>query len=305
MRVTPSCRAWILHRIRLPILLCVAATYSLLPGCAHRHSAMASVPRAWRDANPWGPEGLEARAKGELKPRFYTDQMAEWAAFARGNLQDGDILFRYGYSRCVSDFFENIVVTGTSDTSFTHNGIVFHQGEEVWVYDVEPDPQGVRKIPFEFWMLDTIPGRFAVMRLKEPYRATIPQALTYCEEAWRRQPPFDKGLRLDDDRLYCSEMIEKAFRSAGLALSEPITMPCLPRYEHYRPLRPLVERFTELSFEEPQFNLGNEHFGTYGSPYLELVNGGEKRKHGSAIPPICPPTPFPAKQTFADCVTAP
>jgi hypothetical protein len=79
----------------------------------------------------------------------------------------------------------------------------------------------------------------------------------------------------------------------------------LPRYEHYLPLKPLVERFTELSFDEPQFNLGNEYFGTFGSPYLDLVYGGENRKHGEAKPPICPPVPFPAKPTFADCVTSP
>jgi hypothetical protein len=141
--------------------------------------------------------------------------------------------------------------------------------------------------------------------LKEPYRGTIPQALTYCEEAWRRQPPFDNGLRLDDDRLYCSEMIEKAFRSAGLSLSEPIIIPCLPNFEHYKSLKPLVDRFTELSFEEPMFNLGNDNFGMYGSSYLDLVYGGENRQHGEGKPPLCPPTPFAPKQSFADCVTKP
>jgi hypothetical protein len=257
-------------------------------------TTMATVPREWRDTNPWSPEALDARARGELKPLFYTEEMAGWAAFARQNLQDGDILFRYGKSARLKDRFVNGVLTGVQDSRFTHDAIVFHEGDEVWVYDAQPEPQGVRKLPFEFYMLDTVPGTLAIKRLKEPYRGCIPQALTYCEEAWHRQPPFDSALKLDDDRLYCSEMIEKAFRSAGLALSDPITVRCLPRYNHYRFLGSVAERFTEIRMDEPEFAPGNDYYGTYGSPYLDLVYGGEKRKHGSPKPPICPPVPFPA-----------
>jgi hypothetical protein len=260
-------------------------------GCAATGS-MATVPRPWRKTNPWGPEALQARARGELQPLFYTRQMACWAAFARHNLRDGDILFRHARNTSLRTCFSNHVLTTGCSSSFTHNGIAFHEGGTVWVYDVEPDPQGVRKIPFEFWMLDTQPGSLAVKRVRAPFRHCIPQAHAYLEEVWLRQPPFDMGLRLDDERLYCSEMIEKAYRSAGLPLSDPIPIRCLPGYNRYRLLRPVAEAFTEIRVDEPIFALGNVWYGTYGSPYLELVYGGETRH--SVKPPLCPPVPFPA-----------
>ena len=43
-----------------------------------------------------------------------------------------------------------------------------------------------------------------------------------AERAFEAQIPFDRGFKLDDDRLYCAELVEKAFRSAGLPLSEPV-----------------------------------------------------------------------------------
>src|SRR5437899_3312821 len=105
-----------LPRVRLRLCLAFGALLALQSGCVLHKSTMATVPREWRDTNPWGPEALAARARGELKPLFYSDQMAEWAAFARETLQDGDILFRYGKSAGLNDRFVNGVLTGISDS---------------------------------------------------------------------------------------------------------------------------------------------------------------------------------------------
>jgi hypothetical protein len=265
-------------------------------GCAlgGPQGTMATVPREWRKTNPWSPTALAARDRGELKMLFYTPQMAAWQAWAREHLQDGDILFRFGVSYTLKDKVNDCVQTGLSDSRFNHNAIVVHRGEEVWLYDAEPAPEGIRKIPFEVWMLETRPDSMTVKRLRPEYRHTIPQALAYCEAAWQRQPPFDDALRLDDERLYCTEMIEKAFRSAGLALSEPVQSRCFPNYNtlRFRFIGVLTELLTEIRLDEPIFALGNLSFGTYSSPYLETVYGASS--HEPSKPPICPPTPFPA-----------
>ena len=52
--------------------------------------------------------------------------------------------------------------------------------------------------------------------------AHIAGVIGYCRIAYERQVPFDNGFRMDDDSLYCLELTEKAFRSQGLALSEPV-----------------------------------------------------------------------------------
>jgi hypothetical protein len=283
--------------LRLPALLVLALG---LAGCrgvgGGADGSMETVPPEWRKTNPWGPVAIAARERGELKPLFYTAQMAADAQWARENLEDGDVLFRYGKQPRLADWVANGALTGISDSCFTHDAVVFHQGADVWVYDVQPEPEGVRKIPYEFWALETRPGTMAVKRLRPEYRPCIPQALAYCEAQWLRQPAFDTALRLDDERLYCSEMIEKAFRSAGLVLSDPTRICCLPHYRRYHIMKPIVDAFTDLDVHEPAFSLGNPCYGTFGSPCLELVFGGEDRK-GNRPPkgPICPPTPFPAE----------
>src|SRR5216683_1129075 len=101
----------------LPVVLAI--------GCAIPSSpAMATVPLAWRGAHPWGPEANAARMLGQLQPRFYDAQMSCWAAFAREQLHDGDIVFRKGRcyffdGACSSSLFADI-----SDSPFSHEGIV-------------------------------------------------------------------------------------------------------------------------------------------------------------------------------------
>ena len=238
---------------------------------------MATVPLAWRTANSWGPAGNEARAQGTLKPLFYPSRAAEWRAFARHTLRDGDVLFRYGYPTGWLDRLTMQVVTGVSKGRFTHDSIAHWVGDTLYLYDVEPEPEAVRHIPFEFWMLDTAGDSLVVKRLRPPYRHCIPQALAYCEAAYRAQVPFDEALAGDDEHLYCSELVEKAFRSAGLALSDPVPIRDLPNYALYRPLSPLVESFTDVRVDTPIFALGNEDYGTFGSPYLETVYDGGKQ----------------------------
>jgi hypothetical protein len=270
----------------------VALLLAVLGGCAHSGGSLATVPREWRKTNPWGPAAWEARARGTLKPLCYTPQMTAWAEFAREHLQDGDILFRVGVSAGLWQSITDRITTGISDSCFTHDALVIRRGDDILLYDAQPDPQGVRLIPFEFWMLETVPGTLTVKRLRPAYQHYIPQALDYCEQAWARQPHFDSNLDLDDERLYCSEMIEKAFRSAGLTLSEPIPICCLPRYPHYQCLAPLARVLAGICTDEPVFALGNACYGSYGSPCLELIKGGDLRLDPK--PPLCSPTPFVA-----------
>ena len=59
-------------------------------------------------------------------------------------------------------------------------------------------------------------------RLKPEHRERISGVVDYCRAAFERQVPFDSGFGMDDESFYCSELTEKAFRSQGLALSDPV-----------------------------------------------------------------------------------
>lgn len=195
---------------------------------------MATVPREWRTTNPWGPVANEARAEGRLVPLFCPKRQAEWEVFARTTIQDGDMLFRFGTAFSPRQQFTSRLIAGVSDGLFSHDGIAKWEGGTLYVYDTVPAPEGVRKIPFIFWMLDVNDHTLFIKRVKPEYRHTIAQVLAYIEGAYERQVPFDDDLHLGDEMLYCDEMLEKAFRTAGLVLSDPVPICCLPHFPRYQ-----------------------------------------------------------------------
>src|SRR5688572_18399487 len=100
------------------------------PGCALPTSpTMATVPPEWRDANPWGPEANAAREVGILRPLTCPPVTASLAEFARRNIEDGDILFRYGASYRLRDYLVSRVVTKISDGRSSHVAIACREGD--------------------------------------------------------------------------------------------------------------------------------------------------------------------------------
>ncbi len=261
----------------------------LAAGCALPSSpTMSTVPREWRRRNPWGPEAYVARAEGHLCPLFYTQAMAEWAEFGRKHIQDGDILFRYGKSYKPYEIFTGRLIAGIEDNRFSHNGLAHWEGDTLYIYDAEPEPQGVRKVPFDFWVLDDADESLVVKRPRPEFRDAIPQAIAYCEDAWQRQVPFDPDLTGDENKLYCTEMIERAYRSAGIVLSEPLPIKCMPHYKRWLPLLPAVYAFSKLRVYVPVYALGNQYYGTFGSPLLETVyEQSPDRRLERRKPPTC------------------
>jgi hypothetical protein len=257
-------------------------------GCALPSSpTMATVPREWRRGNPWGPEANAARAEGKLVPLYYTQEMAEWAKFGRTHIQDGDILFRYGQSYKPYEIATSRIIAGVEDNRFSHDGIAHWEDDTLYIYDAEPAPQGVRKVPFDFWVLDVADKSLVIKRLRPEFQSYIPLAVAYCEDVYQRQVPFDDALRLDDEKLYCSEMIEKAYRSAGLVLSDPIPITCLPHYRRWSVITPLVQTVTPIRVTNEIFALGNPYYGTFGSPLLETVyEQTPDRRQDRRKPPI-------------------
>ena len=110
-------------------------------------------------------------------------------------------------------------IARATGSPFSHTGIVAIEDGSPVVYDCSSD--GIQRQPFEVWMLDCV-GAIGVKRLKPEQRRHIPGVIGYCRKVFEQQVPFDFEFRLDDAALYCLELTEKAFRSQGLALSEPV-----------------------------------------------------------------------------------
>lgn len=176
-------------------------------------------PAAW-SGRFWGPDASRARSAGEILPQAMDPEMARWNRWGRDVLRDGDIVFRLGDARAMRGLFalSRFIATAT-DSPFSHTGIVAIEDGSPMVYDCSSD--GIRLMPFEVWMIDCV-GPMGVKRLKPEHRRHIPGVMAYCRTIFERQVPFDFEFRMDDSAFYCLELTEKAFRSQGLKLSEPV-----------------------------------------------------------------------------------
>ena len=248
------------------------------------------VPPGWQ-GNPWGPAATAARKSGELPAIPDTPLMKQWDQWGRKVLKDGDILFRRGDARILGGMFPfSRFIANISGSQYSHIGTVVIEDGEMVVYDTTK--AGVRRQPFKVWVLDTV-GAFGVKRLKPQYRNRIPKVIEYLHKVYQQQVPFDYELSVDDRELYCVEMAEKAFRHAGLVLSEPVLLADMENISQF-PLCVLgFSNLTSLKLDQAVFFPGNERHGIWSSPLLETVF--ESQPPARATSPV-PSTPAPKDQ---------
>ena len=233
-------------------------------------------PPTW-SGNYWGPAANRARSAGNLPPLPSNPEMARWHRWGREVLRQGDIVFRLGDARVVRGMVPlSRFIARATGSPFSHTGIVAIEDGSPVVYDCSS--AGVQRQPFEIWMLDSL-GPLGVKRLKPEHRERIAGVIGYCRSAFERQVPFDNGFRMEDDSLYCLELTEKAFRSQGLALSEPVRIGDWEYLASFPLTAFLIPPVTGLvldrpiTLEQPVYVPGNERNGVWASPLLETVVG--------------------------------
>lgn len=225
--------------------------------------------------NYWGPEATEAREEGKLPPVFKTPEMLRWERWGRQALRDGDIVFRMGDARLLLGYFPmSRFLANCSNSPFSHTGIVaFEKGIPV-VYDTTRP--AVARQPFCVWVLDNV-GNFGVKRLRPEYRGAIPQVLAYCRRVYQEQVPFDYELGLDDSALYCIEMTQKAFLSAGIELCKPIQLGDMERAPEFPVCMYGLRLASQYNLEHPLdfdklvYFPGNDRHGIWSARQLMTV----------------------------------
>jgi Permuted papain-like amidase enzyme, YaeF/YiiX, C92 family len=237
-------------------------------------------PPGW-SGNFWGPVATRARVAGQLPPLPMNPATARWRDWGRSVLREGDIVFRMGDARSLRGMFPlSLFIARATGSAFSHTGIVAIENGSPVVYD--SSSSGIQRQPFEVWMLNCV-GSMGVKRLKPEHRRRIPGVLAYCRNVFEQQIPFDYEFHPDDSALYCLEMTEKAFRSQGLALSEPVQIGDWEHLERY-PLAALAIPYCTTYFldrpitlERPVYLPGNGRQGIWSSPLLERVIGPEPK----------------------------
>jgi len=134
-------------------------------------------------------------------------------------IRSGDLVFRQGRG-IFSELFRNI---GDVDSQFSHVGVVYKENKGVHVIHTEASELtgiGAAKIePLSDFISDSNAKKFAFYRVKglniEGAGLVLNTALKYVAD----RIPFDSDFNLsDNDKLYCTELVYKAYKTAGIYL---------------------------------------------------------------------------------------
>jgi hypothetical protein len=124
--------------------------------------------------------------------------------------------YRRGYQPGVGDLvFQSLphnpvvdAIEGSTHSPYSHCGIVVQREAGFYVLEaIGP----VKETALDAWLERGRGHQFAVFRFKEPYRSRIPGVIERARQFLGR--PYDIHYDFDDARIYCSELIFKAFKA--------------------------------------------------------------------------------------------
>ena len=145
---------------------------------------------------------------------FYILSFATYGYF-QYDKKEGDLVFQS------LPFGElTTVIEGVTDSPYSHVGLVVQKNGFWYVREAIGE---VRDTPLLWWILRGRGDSFSVYRLKEAYQKNIPNLLK--ESQIFLGYPYDFHYELDDEKIYCSELIYKAYkRTTGNELGKITTL---------------------------------------------------------------------------------
>ncbi|MDR0535076.1 MAG: hypothetical protein LBG65_01765 [Puniceicoccales bacterium] len=210
------------------------------------------------------PEERRAYVSKILKksPRRTPPATSAHGNSARYMPAEGDILFQ----SMPRDKFVEAVESATK-SPWSHCGIVVRSGDGWSVLEALGT---VHETPLEEWVARGRGGRFSAGRLKAPLSEKIPQIVKEARRFLGR--PYDMQFRMDDEYLYCSELVFKAVRNAtGVSLAKTDTLGVL----NWKPNEAFIRSVAggELPLEREIITPK----ALFESPMLERVHSSRKK----------------------------
>lgn len=128
----------------------------------------------------------------------------------------GDLVFQDLDCGPLCDAIEK-VTEGFQGYDFSHMGIVYQDRKSKKLYVIEAIGSKVRKTDLETFLQRSLDDRnrpkVIAGRLIPEYRHLIKKALVYAEDAVNT--PYDDRFIMNNDSLYCSELIYEIFKKAN------------------------------------------------------------------------------------------
>ena len=157
---------------------------------------------------------------------FYMLSFATYGYF-KYDKKEGDMIFQS------LPFGElTTVIEGATNSPYSHVGLVVKKNGFWYVREAIGE---VRDTPLLWWILRGRGDAFSVYRLKKEYQKNIPNLLKESQNLLGY--PYDFHYELDDEKIYCSELIYKAYKKAtGSELGKLTTLSQL----NWKPYREFI-----------------------------------------------------------------
>lgn len=153
-----------------------------------------------------------------------------WANYLAYDPAEGDVLFQSLPRSQITDAIE-----GATHSPWSHCGIVARDERGRWI--VYEALHGVEATPLRTFVARSREDCYAVYRWHPQYQSNVPAMLQQVRSHLGK--PYDARYRLDDERIYCSELIYKAFTQAtGETTGELVTLQELD----WQPFQRLIEQ---------------------------------------------------------------
>lgn len=125
-------------------------------------------------------------------------------AHAAQPLRDGDIIFHTSRSA------QSQAIQRATHSPYSHVGLVFHRDGQPFVFEAIAT---VRYTPLAQWVARGTGGEYVVKRLKSPLTTAQVKHLRAAAEKHAGKP-YDLYFEWSDARIYCSELVWKAYHEA-------------------------------------------------------------------------------------------
>lgn len=129
-------------------------------------------------------------------------------------IKDGDLIFQTSLSR------QSKAIQKATNSKYSHCGLIFKEGGD---YVVIEAVQPVKRTPLDKWIAKGKDGHYVIKRLKNSGQVMTAEVSAKikkeCEQFVGKN--YDLTFEWSDDKIYCSELIWKAYqRATGLEVGK-------------------------------------------------------------------------------------
>ena len=136
---------------------------------------------------------------------------AEKEIISLKNIKNGDLIFVGAQTEELSGAISRVTKI-SEKTNFDHVGLIEKTSDSIFVLHAAPMGGSQREEIHHFYTSQTEKkNKIVIYRLQKKYQATIPNAITKAKTMLGK--PYNWLYILNDDELYCSDFVERAFRN--------------------------------------------------------------------------------------------